>query len=103
MEIAEIVEKIRRASEFNDQLQVSELIRDAYHAVVRTESVEELRRALPGTWDFSIPTKLAFAMHVQLLCRLGGEAQDIDRSKFAEFLSAYYEEFEDWANALRTT
>ena len=102
MKISEAVEQIRTLVEINDQVELARLLSDTYRLVVRTKSVEELRFALPATWDFEIPTKLAFAMHIQLLCLLGAEAEDSDRSRFAEFLNAYYEEFDDWASALRS-
>ena len=96
--IIDCIIDIQRARQANDNALLNSLVSSAFEVVVRTNSIHELRKSLPEWWDFEIPTRLTFAIHVQILQCPGCDAED--KVKFAKFLNFYYEEWVEWAAAI---
>lgn len=100
MNIQQAISNIRAARELDDRDEsLNRAIFAAFHSVVHCKDVNALRSSLPELGDLDIPTRLVFAMHVQILMCDGGQSQD--RNAFAAFLDLFYEEWSEWANALR--
>lgn len=71
----------------------------ALDAILQTTDAIFLRSRIPDLSDWSIPTAVQFTMHIQLMKLNSGEPQDT--INFADFLHLFYEDMEDWAEALR--
>lgn len=99
MKLLHVINLIRDASRRGEKKILENAITSAFKILVHTASIDQLRLSRPETWDFEVPTRLAFAIHVQLLANEKSNAND--RQLFADFLNAYYEEWDDWAQALR--
>lgn len=99
MKLLSCIEQITGLADNAPKEQVDAAVSQAFDALLLNNSVEELRHALPDTWDFTVPTRLVFAIHIQLLRQVSSSADD--QLKFATFLNAFYEEFDDWATAIR--
>ena len=92
MKLLSCIEQITGLADNAPKDQMDAAVSQAFDALVLNTSVEELRHALPDTWDFTVPTRLVFAIniHIQLLRQVSSSAED--QLKFATFLSAFYEE-----------
>lgn len=102
MNIQQAIEEVRRARELEgDDQALNHAVAVAFNVLAVCMNPDELRSCIPPLGELDIPTRLIFAMHVQILACSG--EQDDDRKEFAAFLDLYYEEWTDWASALRAS
>ena len=100
MNIQKAIADVRSARELKgSDEELNHAVATAFNVLTFCTDADQLRDCIPPLGELDIPTRLIFAMHVQVLVCGGG--QDGDRREFAAFLDLYYEEWSDWANALR--
>jgi hypothetical protein len=101
MNLKQAIQAVRSARGVDDaDATLDSAIREAFTNLVLCTDYGSLRAEIPDIGDLEIPTRLAFAMHVHLLSF--AEVTKDDKINFSSFLNLYYEEWDDWATALRS-
>lgn len=78
--------------------EVQALLPPLLDALLDTKCAGTIRDVLPSFEDWTIPTRIQLAMHVQLLRTAGAQASD--ELRLAQFLHLFYEEMDEWSTAL---